>query len=185
MKLSTKRLILRQIHPEDAKSLVEQINNLEISKWLLKVPHPYTLKDARWFINHVAKKVKKKPGEDYDLAVQIKRKPGVIGGMGIYHIDKDQGTAHLGYWIGQDHWRQGYAKEGVQELMQYAFDRLRLRRLIIPAFAGNEGSNGLAKSLGFTYEGRLRKEAVCKATGKIHDENIWGLLRSEWKKRVR
>jgi len=66
-------------------------------------------------------------------------------------------------------------------MINYAFDKLKLRRLMIPAFATNKGSNGLAKSLDFTFEGILRQAVKCKATGKIHDENVWGLLRKEWK----
>ncbi|MBU1136609.1 MAG: hypothetical protein ABIG37_02440 [Nanoarchaeota archaeon] len=61
MQLKTDRLILRQIVEADAKDLVRQINNLEISKWLLTVPYPYAIKDADWFINHVAEKVKDTP----------------------------------------------------------------------------------------------------------------------------
>ena len=100
IKLITERLILRQIEREDASRLVEQINNLNISKWLLVVPHPYLLKDAKWYINHVAEEVRKKPRKSYSFAVELKETPGIIGGFGISNVERDQGTAHLGYWIG-------------------------------------------------------------------------------------
>jgi hypothetical protein len=54
MILTTKHLILRQPKIKDAKDIIEGINNLNISKWLLVVPYPYTMKDARWYINHCA-----------------------------------------------------------------------------------------------------------------------------------
>ena len=181
--LETERLILRQIRMKDASRLVEQINNINISKWLLVVPFPYRLKDAKWYINHVAEEIKKKPRTSYSFAVELKESPGVIGGFGISGIKFDQGTADLGYWLGQDYWRKGYATEGITSLINYAFRDLRLRRLRIPAFATNPASNALAKSLGFTYEGCLRRAVVCKATGKIHDENLWGLLKSELRKK--
>lgn len=182
MRLTTPRLILRQIEMKDARELVKQINNLNISKWLLVVPYPYKMKDARWWINHVAEEVKEKPRKSYNFAVELKEKPGIIGGFGISDVNQYQGTAELGYWLGQDYWRQGYATEGVSRLIDYAFFNLRLRRLKIPAFATNPASNGLAKSLGFTCEGRLRQAVKCKATGKIHDENVWSLLRKEWRR---
>jgi RimJ/RimL family protein N-acetyltransferase len=182
-RLTTKRLILRQIEMKDASRLVEQINNLEISKWLLAVPYPYKNKDALWWINHCREKNKEKPRKSYEYLVELKSELGIIGGFGISSIKYDQGTADLGYWLGEDYWGKGYATEGVSRLIDYAFKDLKLRRLKIPAFATNPASNALAKKLGFTYEGRLRKAVICKATGKIHDENIWGLLRSEWRKK--
>ena len=63
--------------------------------------------------------------------------------------------------------------------------KLKLRRLQIPAYSKNVASNAVAKSLGFTFEGKLRKAIICKATGKIHDENLWGLLKEEWEKSLK
>ncbi len=165
---------------KDAKDLVRHLNNLNISKWLLSVPYPYTIKDAKWWINHCKEKAKEKPRDSYEFAVELKNQQGIVGGLGITNIKRDQGQAELGYWISQDYWRHGYAKEGITKLINHAFKKLKLRRLTISAFATNPASNGLAKNLGFTQEGSLRKAVVCKATGKIHDENIYGLLKNEW-----
>jgi len=80
MKLTTKRLILRDITMKDRESLVKHINNLNVSKWLLVVSHPYTMKDAKWFVNHCAEKSKDKPKTSYSFVIELKEKPGVIGG---------------------------------------------------------------------------------------------------------
>jgi len=183
MKLTTRRLILREPTMRNAGDIVEGINNLNISKWLLVVPYPYTLKDAKWFINHCREKAKEKPRKSYLFNMELKSEKTLIGGCGISDVNRDQGTAELGYWLAEPYWRQGYTSEAVRKLINYSFDTLKLRRLIIPAYSTNNGSNGLAKSLGFKKEGCLRKAVVCKATGKIHDENIWGLLKEEWKRR--
>lgn len=181
MKLTTKRLILRDIELKDAKDLVKQINNINISKWLLVVPYPYTMKDAKWYINNCKEK-KKRPRTSYSFSVELKEKPGIIGGIGLSKVNIEQGTADIGYWIGEDYWRKGYTSEGVGKLINYAFNKLKLRRLTISAFKENKGSNGLAKSLGFKFEGTLRQVVKCKATGEIHDENVWSLLKSEYQK---
>ena len=182
MRLTTKRLILRDITEKDASDLVRNINNLNVTKWLLKVPYPYTMKDAKWYINHSKEKLKQKPRTEYGWAIELKSEKGVIGGCGISKIDLEQGTADIGYWIGEDYWRKGYVSEAARRMIDFGFNKLKLRRITIPAYSDNEGSNGLAKHLGFKYEGRLRKAAVCKATGEVHDENLWSLLRKEWKR---
>ena len=51
MKIETKRLVLREYCEEDAEAIIKGINNLNISKWLLMVSYPYTIKDAKGWIN--------------------------------------------------------------------------------------------------------------------------------------
>ena len=37
--------------------------------------------------------------------------------------------------------------------------------------------------MGYVLEGTMRKAHKSKATGKIHDANIYGLLKEDWKKK--
>lgn len=103
MKLTTKRLILRGPTMKDAKGLVSAINNINISKWLLVVPYPYTMKDAKLFINHCKKGARKKPRTSYNFAIELKSKHKLIGGSDISRVNRDQGTADLGYWLSEDY----------------------------------------------------------------------------------
>ena len=36
--------------------------------------------------------------------------------------------------------------------------------------------------MGYKLEGMRRKAVRCKASGNIHDENMYGLLKEDWKK---
>lgn len=36
--------------------------------------------------------------------------------------------------------------------------------------------------MGYVLEGVLRKRKKCLATGIIHDQNMYGLLKEDWKK---
>ena len=183
MKLETKRLILRDIKVKDAESIRKHINNLDISKWLLVVPYPYTEKDTEEWVKHCKEEQKKKPRKSYDLGIVLKEnKDEVIGGAGISNIKYEQGTAEMGYWLSQNYWRQGIMYEALKKIVDFAFNKLKLRRLEIPAYSKNLGSNKIAQKLGFKFEGKLREAAVCKATRKIHDENLYSLLRKEWKR---
>ena len=82
MKLETKRLILREIQMEDIKDLVENINNLKVSRYLLVVPHPYSLEDAKWWVNHCKERIKEKPRTSYEFSIALKPGNKVIGGCG-------------------------------------------------------------------------------------------------------
>src|SRR4030042_1399811 len=170
MKLETPRLILRPATMKDAERLAGQINNLNVSRNLLVVPYPYTLKDAKWFINHCIDKRKKKPIDDYEFAIELSDEKKVIGGAGISNVNKFQGIGELGYWLAEPYWRKGYGTEACSSLLDLAFHKLNLRKIKITVFAENAASNALARKLGGKLEGTLRKHARAKSTGKIHDE---------------
>ena len=183
MKLLTERLILRDITEKDAKDIVRNINNLNVSKNLLVVPYPYSMKDAKKWIKHCKKDAKKKPRESYELGIELKSEKRIIGGIGLSKVNRYQGTAMIGYWLGENYWRKGYMHEATQKILDFAFNKLKLRRLDVEAFAENEGSNSLIKKLCFRYEGTMIKRLRSKADGKIHDENKYGLLREDYLKR--
>jgi len=39
--------------------------------------------------------------------------------MGISKINREQGTADFGYWIGENYWKKGYVSEGIRKLIDY------------------------------------------------------------------
>lgn len=182
MKIVTKRLILRPIEKKDIPALIKNINNLKVSKWLLVVPYPYKLKDAKWWFNHCQEEKKKKSKDKYNFAIELKSEKKQIGGIGLNHVNKFQGTAEVGYWLGEKYWRQGYGSEALEAVLNFAFNKLKLRRIWGPIFVGNPSSGKLLEKFGFKKEGIMRKAVKSKATGKIHDEIFYGLLKEEWKK---
>ncbi len=181
MKIQTNRLILREWSARDLSSLVRNINNLEISKWLAVVPHPYTTKDGRRFIDKKLKEKRKKGKErqDYTLAIQLKDKSRIMGGIGIHKIDYSSGVGTLGYWLSQEYWRNGYMSEALEAIVNFGFNDLGLRRLEAGVFKGNPSSGVLLKKYGFAIEGMKRKAIKCKATGIIHDEFMYGLIKGD------
>jgi len=180
MKLTTKRLILREVSKKDLKDLYSDMNNIKISSCLLGVPHPFKLKDACDWIKHCEKTQKQKPREEFVLAITIKGKNKMIGEVIISETDHHQKKAELVYWLSETHWRKGIISEALKAVIDFAFNKLNLRRLEVSAFAENKASNELAKKLGFKYEGTRRQSCVPESTGKIHDDHIYSLLRHEW-----
>ena len=162
------------------KILVSNIDNLEVTRHLLAVPHPYTEKGGREYLERVIESQEKKSRPDYSFAIEQKAEPGVIGCVGLHKIDRDQGTATAGCWLGQDYWREGFMSEAIDRALRFAFNTLKLRRINSAAFVENIASNKMQEKLGFQLEGTARKAGVCKATGIIHDENLYGLLREDW-----
>ena len=84
--------------------------------------------------------------------------------------------------VNKKYWRKGYATEAKIAINDFAFNELKLRRIESGSFSNNIASNALQLKMGFKFEGTKRKNVRCMTTGKIHDENIYGLMKEEWKK---
>jgi len=181
MKLTTKRLILRPLKNSDAKSIAENINDIDVTKWLLVVPYPYKLKDAKDWVKHNKEKWKKRKKEDYTFGIEFKEEKKIIGGIGIHKIDKFQGKADVGYWLGKKYWNKGYGSEALKAILDFAFRKLKLRRIEAGVFVGNPSSGRLLEKFGAKREGLKSKACGCKADNKIKDEYFYGLLKEEYK----
>lgn len=178
MIIRTKRLVLRPLKQSDAKSVADNINNLNVSRWLYRVPHPYSIKDAIQWIRSNQKKWLAKPIEDYVFGIDLKSEHKIIGGIGIHDVNRNNGSGEIGYWLGENYWGNGYGCEALKAVVDFALKRLKLRRLEAGVFDGNHSSGRLLEKVGFKHEGRRIKSKRCKADGKIHDEHVYGLLKS-------
>ncbi len=181
MKLETKRLILREWRKTDVKDITEGLNNIEVTKWLAFAAYPYTKKDAEEWINYCIKSTKNKKRDSYDFAIELKSEKKVIGGISLDKINKFHGTAGGGIWLNTKYHGRGYGTEAWGARLEFAFDKLKLRRIEDGFFRGNSSSFRMQKKFGFKIEGMRRKRYRCKADGKLKDEYITALLKEEWK----
>ncbi len=182
MKLETKRLILRKPRLSDWKDLIEGVGKIEVARMTQNIPHPYKKKDAEWFIKDTLKKLRKKEKDWYEFFIELKKEKKVIGAMGLHSIDKFNGLCETGSWINKKYWRQGYITEAKIAVNDFAFNKLKLRRLNSTVFKENKASSATQKKMGYELEGMKRRDSKSKSTKKIHDTNIYGLLKKDWRK---
>jgi len=184
MMLQTPRLIVRKPRKSDWKDIVEGCKELDISKNTAVIPHPYRKKDAEWFINDSLKKWRKKEKTAYNFFIELKSEKKVIGVISLMDINYFHGVAETGSWINKKYWRKGYISEAKIAVNEFAFNKLKLRRLYSPVFKENIASTKTQEKMGYKLEGVERKSAKCKATNKIHDNLLFGLLKEDWKKKL-
>ena len=182
MQLKTKRLILREPKLSDWKDVVEGIGDYDVAKMMVSVPYPYKKQDALWFIKLKIKEWKKKEPNAYLFFIELKSEKKVIGAVEVFKINRFAGIGETGSWINKKYWRNGYITEAKIALNDFAFNKVKLRRLDSPVFSDNEASNATQIKMGYVLEGTMRKAHKSKATGKIHDANIYGLLKEDWEK---
>jgi len=179
MKLETKRLILREPKMSDWKDVVEGIGEYDVAKMMVSVPYPYKRKDAEWFIKLKNKEWRKKLPSAYLFFIELKSEKKVIGAVEVFKINRFSGIGETGSWVNKKYWRKGYMTEAKIAFNDFVFNKLKLRRLYSPVFKDNKASNATQQKMGYVLEGVMRKAHKSKATGKIHDANIFGLLKED------
>lgn len=151
--IRSKKFTLRPFRKGDEASLMKNINNRAIARNTLRIPYPYKLKDARWWINRNLKLNKQKRKSEINFAIEINEE--VVGGIGL---DKIYGhCAEIGYWLGKKYWGRGIMTAAVKLVTKYGFEKLGLRRIYAFAFLFNKVSAAVLKNAGYKYEGKLRK----------------------------
>lgn len=101
----------------------------------------------------------------------------VIGTTTLFHIDRDQGRAEIGYILQSSHWGQGLANEALTELLLHARDQMNMRRIDADVDPRNSASLRCIERLGFVREGYARERWV--VSGEVQDSVLLGLLTRE------
>jgi RimJ/RimL family protein N-acetyltransferase len=132
------------------------LNDPEVHRGTLRLPYPYTEKDARTWIRRALRE--RKAGRSLALAIVRRSDGALLGGIGLYQLEVGAPRAEVGYWLGREHWGHGYATEATNALLRVAFRELGLHRIEARVYPWNVASCRVARRCGFRYEGRLRDE---------------------------
>ena len=147
-----------------------------LSKWLPWAIAYDKLEDSRMYSELTMKNFESKKSFGFTILVSGK----AVGVMGTHNVDYTNQRTTIGYWISQDYEGKGIVSKGVNALLQFCFEDLNLNKVEIWCALDNMRSNNIPKNLGFKHEGVLRE--VEKGISGFIDVNVYGLLKSEWKK---
>lgn len=91
------------------------------------------------------------------LAIVLRRTGRLIGyvGLQLYVLPREPfptPEVELYYKLGRDYWGQGYATEACREMLRFAFETLRLQRIVTITDSQNEPSIRLLQRLGMQIE---------------------------------
>ena len=120
---------------------------------------------------------------DYENTWYIERKEnGALLGMIAAEEDGvrfDVRSRCLSYYLGEQYTRQGYMKEALRAVLHELFTEEDLEVVAARVFTGNIASEKLLRSLGFVYEGCIRR-CVRTSESEIRDDMQFSLLREEY-----
>ena len=173
MELKGQRCVVRPWRQGDAKSLVRHANNVNVARQLRdRFPHPYTLGDARTFIESV---MDARPQTTFAIDVE----GDAAGGIGFSPgTDVERYSAEIGYWLGEQYWGRGIVAEALKLVSEYAFRDCRMLRLFALPFADNRQSVRVLEKAGYVCEGVMRASSV--KFGQPRDQALYALINPSW-----
>ncbi len=175
-RLATERLLLRPFVPSDGDEVERLAGERAVADTTLTIPHPYPRGSGeKWIAGHAGAWQR---GERLTLAICMGETGNALIGAISLRVAADHRRGEIGYWIGQDHWGNGYATEAARAVTEYGFTVLGLNRVEGRHFVRNPASGRVLEKCGMRLEG-LHRGAFLR-WGKFEDVAVYGILASEW-----
>lgn len=172
MDINTKRLVLRPIKKGDELHFAKHLNNINVSRHLSTPPYPYAMKHAKAWVRLNLKNNRKRRKTDVVFVIEYDKK--FVGVTGLHKIHGHR--CELGYWIAEPFWGQGFATESTKAVTKFAFDELKLVRIVAAAFILNKRSMRVLRKCGFKKEGHLRKAILKKK--RFYDVHLFAKIKN-------
>ncbi len=174
--LETERLLLRPLMLHDTPAVQQLAGRREIADTTISIPHPYSEQQAwQWIAGLTDLFVR---GKAVVFGLQLKREDRLVGTIGLRDIDAEHLQAELGFWVGVEYWRQGYATEAARAMVAFGFRELGLNRIYACHMVRNPASGRVLAKIGMKHEGLLRQRV--RKWGVFEDVVLLAILRQEW-----
>ncbi len=170
--MTTDRLTLRWLIPDDAQRLTELASNWNVARMLARLPYPYPENGAEdWLATHADMRTR---GHGSPYAITLAGT--LIGVVGVERMD--DGRVELGYWLGEPYWGHSYATEAAKAATHIGFADLGVGTLTSGHFEENAASGRVLQKCGFRYTGTSMRP--CLARGEDMASVDLAMTRDAW-----
>jgi RimJ/RimL family protein N-acetyltransferase len=174
--LETERLTLRFMDERDIDALHAVYSDPVVARYLSR-PAQKERAEAEKMMSNVLAGYADGSGVNFGI---VRREDGaLIGNCMLFRFHDESRRAEIGYSQAREYWGQGYMKEALVALIDYAFGPLGLNRLEADIDPRNENSAKSLVRLGFKEEGVLKERWI--VAGETSDTAYYGLLARDWR----
>ncbi len=166
--LETERLLLRRFTFDDAQMMFDNwASDDDVMRYLKSSTHQ-SIQETKEAIGRWVKDYDK--GEEYFWAIVVKdinepighfvlRKP--LDVLTLFYHDMDDTCFEIGYVLSKKFWGKNIAAEAAKTVLQFAFNEVRLQRIVAVHHGDNENSGKVLLKSGLQFDGSLMVP-VCK-----------------------
>ena len=166
--IETTRLLLRPMRSDDADDLLRIFEDPQVMAAFERGPFGRD-EMTRWVERNLAHQRR----HGYGLFSVIHKAEGlIVGDCGLEHRDiQGRAEIELGYDFRSAYWRRGLATEAATAVRDYAFENLKIERLVSLIRRGNAASRRVAEKVGMRRELDLIENDVAYALYAIENVN--------------
>lgn len=170
MHITTKRLLIREFHPQDWQAVHSYTSDPKVMKYIPE--GVFTEKDAKEFVC-------KNRGKDAEMFPVVLRDEDILIGHIAFHKYFGEHTYEIGWVFNPNYQNKGYASEAAQAILEYGFTEMNLHRIIATCQPENPPSYRVMEKIGMRREGFFKK---CIPHGnEWWDEYYYAILKEEFK----
>ena len=137
--LLTERLVLRKLSKADNNDWLEMLNSKNVGKFINQI---CDIESVNKIINRKLEKYSVNSGESFSVLLKGGNK--VIGNVEL-KVDEYEKTAEISYVFNDKFWNKGYATESAKALIDYAFNVLKVDKVIADCLENNLSSCHILK----------------------------------------
>jgi len=152
-KLDTKDLHLRPSRLADVEGMFAMLSDPESMKYWSSTPVT-KIDDALEVLRQDLESDAK--GNSMCWAVTLKGQDEMIGKCILFQFSQANHRAEIGFILDRNYWRQGFMRQALEAVIDFAFTTLQLHRIEADVDPENTGSLGVLEKLGFQREGLFR-----------------------------
>ena len=177
----TERLRLRTHTDEDFDEFFDLHRREDVARYLPWYPRDE--ETARTALRRHQELDVDRDGRGLTLAGIDKETGRYVGDFVLILRSVEHQCGEVGYVLHPDFAGRGLATEGARHMLEIAFDRLQLRRVVARIDARNVASARVLAKLGMRHEAHLVQNELFK--GEWTDEDDFALLHHEWSSQAR
>ena len=177
--IKSANLILRKYEAAFAALLYEaaiESSGGEFTRWMPWCHENYKIEESKNFVSSSIENWKNQT--EYDFAIFDARNGKFAGGVSLNLLNRERGSANLGYWVRTSCQNRGIASAAARLLAKSGFEDLNLNRIEIAAATENYASRKAAEKSGATREGILRQ--LLSIGGRQHDAAVFSFIRQDF-----
>lgn len=175
--LSTPRLRLSRLLPDDAPALHAYRADPEVCRYQSFVPGP--LRDAEEFIARLLPNAFDTPGTWFQFGIRLRETELLVGDLGAHFLAADPRQVEIGFTLAPERQGRGLATEAVRGLLDHLLGPCGKHRVIASVDPRNAPSLALLRRIGMRQEAHFRRSLWFK--GEWVDDLVFAILAEEWR----
>jgi RimJ/RimL family protein N-acetyltransferase len=170
------QVYLRAAERGDVPTFVRWMNDAEVLAHLAMFAPMSQAAEEGWFDRMIAAQ----GSTDYHFVICLIADDRPIGTVGLHEISFVDGRAEFGIAIGErSEWDKGHGTDATRAICDFGFGALRLERIGLFFYDGNDRARRAYEKAGFVHEGTMRRAHF--SGGEHHDVHVMGIVREDWR----